>query len=127
MGTKNTVPDSIEVCEKGCLHMTLGGELDISSLQPILEKADMLIGEMREKNLLIKLYVDATQLEVIKLDSRKYGVKWLKKGLCDRISVHGSSTFIKYFVNMLVRVIGNNMKYFTDEKEALEWLNKEDA
>lgn len=127
MVAKRKVPDSIEITEKGHLHMTLSGELDISSLEPILAKADLLIEELRKKKKPAKMHVDARGLEVIKLDSRKHGVEWLRRADYDKISVHGSSMFIKYFVNMLVRVIGNSMKYFTSEKEALEWLNKNDA
>ncbi len=119
--------DSVEISEEGYLHMSLSGELDISTLKPILSQTDELIGKMKKKKVPIRMHVDATKLEVIKLDSRKHGAQWLRKNQCSRISVHGSNTFIKYFVNMLVRVAGNDMRYFTSEKEAKEWLTKTDS
>lgn len=127
MVAKKKTPDTIEVCEGGCLHITLSGELDISTLKPILVEADMLIAQMREEEKPVKMFVDATRLEGIKLDSRKHGVQWLKKGHCDRIAVHGSSMFIKYFVKMLVSVIGNNMRYYTTKEEAIAWLNEKNV
>ena len=110
-----------------CLFIRLSGELEVDTLRVILKRADSLIDRMKKEQKQARVLVDVEQLETVKLESRKYGVNWLRKSHYDRISVYGKNTFMKYFVNMLVSVLDNNMRYFDNKQEAQKWLQKQRA
>jgi len=122
---KNQV-DQAELRDEDRVMTTLSGDLNLKTLKPVLKNVDKHFLILKGQNKMALLLVDVMQLEIVRLDSKKHGVQWLRRKHFDRISVYGSSTFMRYFVKMLVRAIaiGNNMRYFNDRESAVSWLNQ---
>lgn len=99
------VQSTVEFYKNHRIHLIFKGELDVDSLRPTLAEADLLIAQLREGKQPVLILADTTELEEIKLATRKHGVAWLKKADYDKVAVHGSSMFMKYFVGMLIRVL----------------------
>ena len=115
---------SVELLSNGYILMTLKGDLSADTLRPVLSRMDNFIKALTSQGFPAYILVDADDLEAIKLESRKVGWEWLRTAAYDKVSVHGKSTFVKYFVRMLVKVINCEMRYFNSKQEAIAWLEE---
>lgn len=117
----------IATCEKhssNTVQLTLSGNLPAGPLDKVLKQVDEMGADIQQSGHRKLLLVDSSGLEVIQMDARKHGVSWLKNTEFEKISVFGSSTFIKYFVKMLHGITGSNIAYFTSKEEAQSWLDE---
>ncbi|MGB0368934.1 MAG: STAS/SEC14 domain-containing protein [Flavobacteriales bacterium] len=105
--------------------LTLNGDLDIELLALTLDKTDEYLSELSENGLPPIGFADARGLLSIKLEARRHGVEWLRTANYKKFAVYGDNLFVKYFVNGLIKVLGNPMRYFTSRDEAIAWLKEE--
>ncbi|MCF8461351.1 MAG: STAS/SEC14 domain-containing protein [Flavobacteriales bacterium] len=105
--------------------IVLNGDLEVEPLAKTLAQADAYLADLSASGLPPLGLADARDLTGIKLEARKHGVQWLRSANYTKFAVVGNNLFVKYFVNGLVKVIGNPMRYFTSYEEAFAWL-KED-
>ena len=113
-----------ELLPDGKVFILLKGDLGVEALTPILAHAEQFMKGLGRQGFPIHVIVNVQDLTNVRLDSRKHGVEWLKTAKYDKVAVFGSSTFMKYFVNMLIRAIGNPMRYFTTKEDAENWLKE---
>lgn len=121
---KNTASAGAEILPDGIISFYLAGDLDVATLRPVLSKVDEYTEQLIAENKPVLVLADASNLDIVQLESRKYGVNWLKTAKYDKVSVHGSSVFMKYLVGMYVRLIGSKMHYTDNREEAIQWLKK---
>lgn len=111
----------------GFIHNIYQGDQNASTVKKVWGQLDQLTKKVRAKGKRVLILTDLTKLGKTPLSARTAGLDLMRKLDFDKAAVFGGSTFNQLLVNTIVIASGRGfqIKYFSTEKEARDWLKIE--
>jgi hypothetical protein len=113
--------------EDGLIYIFFRGDQNGESVRKVGEQIKK-IKEILQKNARpIIALVNVSQARNVSLSARQMGIRIMKETDCDRAAIFGSQQLFQRLISFMIIASGRGfkVKYFTNEKEAKEWvLNK---
>jgi hypothetical protein len=117
LGVKQNEPNTAVVIENDIIKYTVAGIVGKKDIHRFVNIGDRALDE----NIIHLVLIDINKVDRFSLEDRAYLVRFLKNPHIKKIAIFGGNRFIRTVVSFIVTA--TNVRLFTAEEEALDWLS----
>jgi len=120
------MPNKNFIGEDGFIHNVYEGDQSAQTLTQVEEELPKLTRKLRQDGKKVLVLSDISNLGRISLPGRIMGARIIKNLDYDKAAIFGPSHLERSVIEVIANVAGRgfSLKYFNDEKSAIDWLTE---
>lgn len=116
--------NEMSIRDDGIVMTVYRGDQSVSSIKKIIKDLSRVARKLRNIDKQVLILADIKNVGEISLAARRLGIYGLKNGDYDKVAIVGFFSIHASLANLFILASGVSfkVKFFSDEKEAVDWL-----